>query len=80
MTIQPVSDQVEAFPVVRGSLTYTQLHLAILALTLTLDWTRELPRGDCFADSTHLGFSTTRIPHFLTPKKNSKLGAVGIRP
>ena len=41
---------------------------------------RELPRGDCFADSTPLGFNTTRIPHFKTPKKISKLRAVGIRP
>ena len=41
---------------------------------------RELPCGDCFADSTILGFNTTRIPHFQTPKKHSKLGAVGIRP
>ena len=31
----------------------------------------ELPRGDCFADSTPLGFNTTQIPHFKTPKKNS---------
>ena len=32
----------------------------------SLMWTPhgELPRGDCFADSTPLGFNTTRIPHF----------------
>ena len=37
----------------------------------------EVPRGDCFADSTPLGFNTTQIPHFKTPKKisNSKLSA-----
>ena len=29
----------------------------------------ELPRCDCFADSTPLGFNTTWIPHFKTPKK-----------
>ena len=40
----------------------------------------ELPRGDCFADSTPLGFNTTKIPHFQTQKKYSKLGAVAIRP
>ena len=30
---------------------------------------RELPPGDCFADSTPLGFNTNQIPHFKTPKK-----------
>ena len=37
----------------------------------------ELPRGDCFADSTPLGFNTSRIPHFKTQKKipNSELSA-----
>ena len=37
----------------------------------------ELPHGDCFADSTPLGFNTTRIPYFTTKKKmpNSELSA-----
>ena len=58
-------------------MTFVNVHHAQMSIVVI---EVELHHGDCFADSTPLGFNTTRIPHFKTPKKNSKLGAVGIRP